>query len=645
MRISVEGRIGRRWSPLLAGVSVVAMLGLLASCDSTPVVLSGVVSAAPSGAGVGGVSVSVYADDSETLVAQTTTDAVGGYVLRASTLADAFYRVRVGGAWWPDAESWVDAASVDLSASAPTTIDHSLAEVGSLTGAVVDGQGSPIDSDLAIAMRVDDGTTVGVAPTDGDGVFRIPLVEVGTYRVLLDDPASPEPPVFIGGATPVDFEVVGGDVAVGMVDPSTGLVSPAPSGTTTRVSVASDGTQGERSSIYPSISADGRFVAFESSAANLVAGDTNNRGDVFVHDRSTGVTSRVSIASDGSQADNSSYEASISADGRFVAFWSHGTNLVPGDTNGQHDVFVHDRSTGVTSRVSVASDGAQAGNRSQAPAISADGRFIAFQSYAANLVVGDTNNRLDVFVHDQSTGVTSLVSVASDGTRGNNESTTPSISADGSLIAFRSDAANLVAGDTNAQPDVFVHDRSTGATSRVSVASAGTQASGGSTGPAISQDGQYVTFTSYAPNLVAGDTNAKPDVFAYDRITGFISAVSVASDGSLVGGFGPQSISADGRHIPFTSTASNLVPGDTNGMSDVFVRDRITGITSLVAVASDGTQADRGALRPSISADGHSTAFYSTATNLVAGDTNTYDPDPLDDFPPELVDDVFVHDR
>jgi len=223
-----------------------------------------------------------------------------------------------------------------------------------------------------------------------------------------------------------------------------------------RVSVASGGTQGNGDSGCPSISADGRYVAFQSYASNLVPGDTNEVGDVFVHDRLTGQTTRVSVASDGTEGNDYSRRPSISADGRYVAFASLASNLVPGDTNGTWDVFVHDRLTGQTTRVSVASGGAQGNSGSWCPSISADGRYVAFQSYASNLVPGDTNGVLDVFVHDRLTGQTTRVSVASDGTQGDSYSFGSSISADGRYVAFSSLASNLVPGDTNDKPDIFV---------------------------------------------------------------------------------------------------------------------------------------------------------------------------------------------
>src|SRR5437773_6921896 len=194
--------------------------------------------------------------------------------------------------------------------------------------------------------------------------------------------------------------------------------------TTERVRVASGGTEGNDASSGFALSADGRFVAFQSDATNLVAGDTNGATDVFVHDRQTGMTERVSVASDGTQANNVSSYPALSADGRFVAFQSDATNLVAGDTTGATDVFVHDRQTGTTERVSVASGGGTQGTGNSGgffafPALSADGRLVAFQSDATNLVAGDTNGATDLFGHDRQAGTTERVSVPSGGRQGN----------------------------------------------------------------------------------------------------------------------------------------------------------------------------------------------------------------------------------
>jgi Tol biopolymer transport system component len=434
-------------------------------------------------------------------------------------------------------------------------------------------------------------------------------------------------PSLAGRRAPLGLAVIAAALSAGLG--GVGWAAQTPN--TTRVSVGPGGTQATRGSDSPSVSADGRLAAFVSRAPNLVAGDTNGRQDVFVHDRASGGTTRVSVSSRGRQGnDDSGLHAAISADGRFVAFTSRASNLVAGDTNGQEDVFVHDRTTGRTTRVNVSSRGRQGnGESSVAPAISADGRFVAFASRSSNLVAGDTNRKWDVFVHDRRTNITSRVSVGFAG-QANGHSIRPSISADGRYVVFSSVASNLVARDTNHRSDVFVRDRRRHVTSRVSVGPGGQQAAGRSFSPAISADGRVVAFWSDAPDIVSDDTNGQSDVFVYDRGSATATRVSVtasgeqsagASGGDIVGD-GELSISADGRRVAFTSGASDLVPGDTNGAIDVFVHDRLTGSTERESVGGDGTEADDHSLRPAISADGRSVAFESLATNLVPGDTN-----------------------
>jgi Tol biopolymer transport system component len=391
-------------------------------------------------------------------------------------------------------------------------------------------------------------------------------------------------------------------------------------------SVASDGTHADGGSgDPPAISADGRYVAFVSGATNLVPGDTNRKLDVFVRDRRTRRTERVSLASDGTQADKNSSFPSISADGRYVAFTSLATNLVPGDTNGAVDVFVYDRQTDVIQRVSVSGAGTQANAGSLAPAISADGHFVSFDSDATNLVPGDTNGRTDIFVHDLLTGATQRVSVSSAGNQGANTSFNSSISGDGRYVAFSSLAGNLVPGDTNGVLDVFIHDRQTGATQRVSVSGTGAQGDQLSGDPAVSADGTSVAFLSGATNLVPGDTNGAFDIFVHDLAGGVTERVSVAGDGTQADQDSPKppSISADGRYVAFISAATNLVPGDTNGAWDAFVHDRQTGATDRVSVAGDtGAQANGPSSWATVSGSGHDVAFNSSATNLTHQDHN-----------------------
>jgi len=392
---------------------------------------------------------------------------------------------------------------------------------------------------------------------------------------------------------------------------------------TSRISVGSNGAQGNADSYPLSISADGRYVAFYSYADNLVAGDTNGTYDVFVRDRHSGTTELVSVDSAGVQGNGYSINGSISADGRYVAFESIATNLVSGDTNGVSDIFVHDRQVGETQRVSLDSAGVEGNDASLAPSISGDGRFLVFISLATNLVAGDTNGVSDIFVHDRQSATTERVSVDSAGVQGNAYCYSATISADGLTVAFQTYSSNLVAGDTNGFGDVFVRDRQSNTTEIVSVDSAGTQGNNESYASLISADGRYAVFVSYASNLVTGDTNGSQDVFLRDRQSGTTERVSVDSAGAQGNGASfPSAITPGGRYVAFQSDATNLVAGDANGFGDVFVRDRQSGTTELVSVGSAGTQGNADSYFPLITGDGRTVAFYSSATNLVSGDTN-----------------------
>jgi Tol biopolymer transport system component len=398
-------------------------------------------------------------------------------------------------------------------------------------------------------------------------------------------------------------------------------------GTTERVSVSSAGEQGNgySDSFDRSISADGRFVAFASVSSDLVPGDTNGEADVFVRDRQLGTTERISVSSSGEEGNDGSgyYGLGMSLDGRFVVFQSDATNLVPGDTNGERDVFLRDRQQGITERVSLSSSGEQADGWSFVPVVSPDGRFVTFDSDATNLVPDDTNGERDVFVRDRLAGTTERVSVSSSGGQANGRSYRPSISADGRFVAFESFASNLVPGDTNGERDVFERDRQFGTTERVSVSSSGQQGSGDSYYSSISADGRFVAFHSEAADLVPGDTNGEWDAFVHDRQLWTTERVSVSSSGEQGNGatYYP-SINVNGRFVAFSSFATDLVPGDTNDFPDVFMHDRQLGTTELVSISSLGEQGNHNSLWPSISADGRFVAFTSFASNLVPDDTN-----------------------
>ena len=395
---------------------------------------------------------------------------------------------------------------------------------------------------------------------------------------------------------------------------------------TTRASVGSQEQQSPNGGIYPSISGSGRYVVFETNSANLVPGDTNAESDVFVRDRKTGKTERVSVRSDGNQANSWSGYASISANGRFVSFTSDASNLVQGDTNNVQDLFVHDRRTRRTTRVSVNSRGRQGNDDSSESDISATGRFVLVSSTATNLVRNDLNGYEDLFVHDRMTGTTRLVSVRSNGAQANaavGNIDPGSISADGRFITFYTEASNLVKDDDNAVADVFVRDRVAGKTTRVSVSSAGDEANASSRDPSISGDGTLVTFTSDATNLVGADGNAERDIFVHNRNRGTTRRISVSSaDVEADGSSGYPSISADGRYVAFDTSAENLIASDTNNYIDVYVRDRKRRTTVRVSLTNAGAEGDSESSYAFISANGRFVAFQSYASNLIGTDTN-----------------------
>jgi Tol biopolymer transport system component len=347
-------------------------------------------------------------------------------------------------------------------------------------------------------------------------------------------------------------------------------------GTTIRINVDTTGGEPVAGASYnPAVSGDGRYVAFDSGSSSLVTGDTNATYDVFVRDTVSNTTTRVSVDSAGIQANNTSTFPAISADGRYVAFVSIATNLVPGGTSGDAHIYVHDRDTGATSLVSVDSGGTE-GNDGSGPAdISGDGRYVAFESRATNLVPGGTNQTTwqHIFVHDRDAGTTSLVSADSAGNDADTGSGDPTISHDGRYIAFTSYATNLVTGDTNATYDVFVRDTVSNTTTRVSVDSAGNQGTSTSYRTAISGDGRYVAFNSFSPNLVVNDGNGFRDIFLHDRNTGVTSRVSVDEAGGEANSHSNYPlVSADGRYVAFTTFANNLVAGDSNARTDAFIK-------------------------------------------------------------------------
>jgi len=398
-------------------------------------------------------------------------------------------------------------------------------------------------------------------------------------------------------------------------------------GTTERVSLSGTGTQADAGSYRASLSADGRYVAFESSADNLVPGDTNGTSDIFVRDRVAGTTERVSVSSLGHQGCCGSEFPSISANGRYVAFLSR-SDLGGPVRFARERVYVRDRTAGITTNVDVTSTGRDANGDSYWPAISADGHHVAFESNATNLACCDVNyDANDVFVRNLVAHTTELISVNQMGRNsGNGWSENPSISADGRYVAFQSTSSDLIAHDTDGASDVFVRDRSLGTTERVSVSSVEAQEKGGGSGsPSISGDGRYVAFGSSATNLVAGDTNSAGDVFLRDRSLGKTKRVSVSSTGQQGNAHSSDpAMSADGSAVAFWSSATNLTSDTWSGSGQIFVRYLVTGVTKLASVSSTGAGPnDSGVeLPPGLSSDGLIVGFDSQATNLVPGDTN-----------------------
>ena len=413
---------------------------------------------------------------------------------------------------------------------------------------------------------------------------------------------------------------------------------PASAQTTERVSLASDGTQSNGHSGAVMISADGRYVAFDSEANNLVPSDTNGNSDVFVRDRQTGMVERVSVASDNTQSNNFSGLGGFSADGRYVVFTSLAGNLVPGDSNGNWDVFAHDRQTGQTELISVASDGTQLGGAGGG-FITPDGRYVVFRTFPSLI----DPSSLNIYVRDRQTSNTQLVSVTMSGAPVpfGAHSLRFAISADGRYVAFTSFGDTLVPNDTSGL-DAFVRDLVTGQTERISVTPAGSQSNGSTYGAiSISDDGRYVAFGSDASDLVPGDTNGYPDIFMRDRQTGVTSRMSIASDGSQlsVNDTWESTISPDGRYVAFQSLASNLVASDTNNTWDVFLRDRSTSLTERISLAVDGSQGNDFSfvVQGGISADNRYLAFLSNASNLVSNDTNNKKDDFVRDRGPQIL--------
>lgn len=389
-----------------------------------------------------------------------------------------------------------------------------------------------------------------------------------------------------------------------------------------RVSVSSRGGEqhGFSGVSPPAISADGRWVVFESHAADLVPGDTNGANDVFVHDQLTGATERESVASDGTQANGDSQGLfSISADGRLVLFASYATNLASGVNSG---VYIRDRVAQRTELVSVRTDGTPAnGGVTTGGSMSPDGRYVAFDSNATNLHPGDPATSTYSYVRDRVTNRTELVSVGSDGSALPGDSGASSVSDDGRYVAFQTTSGT--------SRHAMVRDRVARTTSVLDVTPTGAIGNAQGLEPALSGNGRFAVFWSYASDLVPGDTNGLPDVFVRDLQNGSTRRVSVDWTGNQVAGpsgGGRTSMSADGRFVIFDSSANNLVPGVSApgfpGRNQVYVRDLLQDTLVLASTDAFSQPGNDASVFPNISRDGRYVTFASYATNLVADDTN-----------------------
>jgi len=396
---------------------------------------------------------------------------------------------------------------------------------------------------------------------------------------------------------------------------------------TSRVSVDSLGLEVNGDSFgggAGGLSFDGRYVVFTSGADNLVPMDSNGAIDVFRKDLGTGQVIRASVDSVGTEGNAGSYGACISGDGRFVAFVSAASNLVPVDANGFTDIFLFDCWSGITTRVSESALGVESNGPSYSPSLSLDGAYIAFHSSATNLGITDTNSKSDIYMRNLLTGIVSRVSEDPLGAQANGDSLNPRLSWDGGIVVFESNANNLVWGDLNQRSDIFIKDRSTGATARASISTQGVEGDYTSRMASISADGRWICYQSFATNLVPMDYNYDYDVFLHDRLLRTTTRVSVSTNGveGNLGSYGSR-VSQNGRYVVFDSLATNLAPGDTNGFMDVFLRDCLLGETTLVSMSSTLLIGNGESYTPmGVTHDGAQIVYTSQADNLVPGDNN-----------------------
>jgi Tol biopolymer transport system component len=389
-------------------------------------------------------------------------------------------------------------------------------------------------------------------------------------------------------------------------------------------STSDTGVKNNGFALGASPSPDGTVVAFSSEATNLDPADTDTIGDVYTKDLASGDLTLVSTTTEGEKGNGYSWLPSLSADGTAVAFASAATNLHPDDGDSIVDTYVKDLITGELVLVSTAENGVKANAASYFPSISADGTAVAFYSAATNLGQVGGSPGYHVFVKDLVTGDVTLAATNDNGKRANGFSYEATLSADGTRVAFYSEATNLDPADTDTAGDIYVKDLVTGEVMLASVSETGEKSNGWNEYPAISADGTKVVFVSAATNLDPLDTDEVVDVYLKDLVTGDITVVTVSETGEKSDQFAAEPhLSRDGTKVTFTTTATNLHPGDTDGILDVYVKDLVTGELLLASTSDAGVKGNDHNSQPRLSSDGTIVAFESHATNLDPGDTDT----------------------
>ena len=388
-----------------------------------------------------------------------------------------------------------------------------------------------------------------------------------------------------------------------------------------RVSFGMNGQEPNSRVESPSISADGRFIAYSSYASNLVPTDTNGTIDVFLYDRQTQQTTRPVHNKNGGQVAYGTDTPRLSRDGRYLFFISVSNDVVPNSINFVRKIFVLDRQTDTVTRVTNSTTGSEPNNDSYIGQVSADGNWLTYFSFANNLVPNDTNNKFDAFVSNRDGTITERVSVSSAGVQANNQAYAVAISGDGRYALFNTTANNMVPNDTNNAPDVFLRDRQAQTTTRISVADDGSQTISSYFGSAMSPDARYICFYGYGSGFLPQNTPAREYAFLKDRATNHTELISVAPNGAYPNGNSQiGSISDDGRHVVFRSNASNLAPNDTNTIDDVFLRDRLVNVTTCLSRDAQGVP--RGGNNVLLTPDALSAVFLNDGGGLVAGDNN-----------------------